>query len=471
MSFKKDTVDPPSSLDNMVEKVISVIGPLEDWESEELKKSSGDFGRTCYDISNMKQSSIPRTMKWLKMSAEDGWEQGILVYGGLLYGLNRDLQYKGDEAAWWVKRVKDKDMVKKVGSFDSDASRARRHLTRLFLSGSLSKNQDSVLYRSFFRSSLREVHLLPLISKYLVGEEKREEKREERENSVKDVKSLVDISLFVFSSSSSFTSMVTIYMRDYNQFLCFLPLLFSLSPNLKRLSLDRGRLPFSHSVFPHIDLSLLQQVNTSKLEKLNISRCSFDSLSPLSLCDLSSLRSLTISQFPKGDGFHPLNGLSSEITRSLKKLTVFDSNLKDISPLSDCDLSSLESLNLHWNGSLSSLSPLRGSDLSSLKYLNLSDTNISDLSPLCECKGLALEELDLHETPIEDLSPLSLLDLSRLKKPIDLQRTKVSDLSPLENISYDGVEVNISDTPAMKKMVEEGLESPQTIGKVKVMWY
>ena len=74
------------------------------------------------------------------------------------------------------------------------------------------------------------------------------------------------------------------------------------------------------------------------------------------------------------------------------------------------------------------------------------------------------------ETPIEDLSPLSLLDLSRLTDEIKLEGTKVSDLSPLENISYDGVELYNTDTPAAKKMEEEGLISPQMIGKVKVMW-
>ena len=475
----------------MIEKAVSMIGPLEEWERAEMEARSTNkgFGTTCYDIANMKQTSIPRTMKWLKMSAEDGHAEGTWIYGGLLYGLNPDLLYKRDEAAWWLKRVKDEVMMKKVGSFDSDGLRARRHVVRTLLSGSLSKNQDSVIYRSFFRSGLREVHLLPLISKYVI-EEKEEEKRDMSEIGDKaHVSSLVNISSIILSSSSSFTSLY-IDMKYDNQFLCFLPLLFSLSPNIKILKLI-GK---SADRSSHVDLSLLQQTDTSKLETLCIITCTYNSLSPLSLCDLSSLHTLSFYYFPEGyllgtlsgfakyimrgfihyfpklGGLHPLNGLSSDITRSLKKLELFDCHLKDLSPLSDCDLSSLEKLTLRYNRSLSSLSPLRGSDLSSLKNINLDHTNISDISPLCECKGLALEVFNLSHTSIEDLSLLSHLDLSRLKRPINVGHTKVSDLSPLENISCDGVEGEFTDTPVMWNLESKGLKSPQMSGKVTVRW-
>ena len=499
----------------------SGIDSLEQWEREALEKGPDDFGRSCYNIADMKETTIPGTMKWLKMSAEQGFEKGILTYAGLLHGLNPDLQYKGDEAAWWVKRVKDEKLMEKVGSFDADGLRARRHLTRTLLSGSLSKNQDSVLYRSFFRSGLREVHLLPLITKYLVEEKSIKEEWGVKgfslptwSASTQTLSALFDISSTVFSPSSAILGLF-LNMEYHYLFVVILPHLLSLLPNLTALELY-GTLETE----VHIDLSLFQQADTSKLETLNIYGCSFDSLSPLSLCDLSSLHSLIIKKFPQRDGLHPLNGISSDITRSLKKLKVTFCNLKDISslsdcdlssledlnvgynqsltdisplrgsnlsslkslslrstnisdlsPLSDCDLSSLESINLSTNQALSSLSPLRGSDLSSLKNLDFSGTNISDLSPLCECsKGLILNELNLRDTPFEDLSLLSLFDLSRLEGPIRLRSTKVSDLSPLENISYDGVEVNIYDTPAMKKMEEKRLSSPQTIGKVTVMW-
>ena len=371
-------------------------------------------------------------MKWLKLSAEEGYEQGVLAYASLLYGFKPDIQYKGDEAAWWVKGKREW-LLKKVGSFDSDGSRAHRHLTRTLLSGSLSKNQDSVLYRSFFSSSMREIHLLPLISKYLVedkrGEEREKKKEEEKERKREEkrvhpptVTSIciydpVDISSIIFSPSSSLITSLSISMKYDNQFLCFLPLLSSLLPNLNKLTVHgsggvEGRL--------QIDLSLLQQVDTSTLQQLSVLHCSYNSLSPLSLCNLSSLHTLSLIYFPRGEGLHPLNGLSSDITRSLRKIEVRYADITDLSPLSDCDLSSLEELDLSHNPSLSSLSALRGSDLSSLKSLQLGYTDISDLSPLCECKGLVLEELDFVQSQVKDLSPLSLLDLSHLKHPIDL---------------------------------------------------
>ena len=457
----------------MVDKAVSGIGKLEEWEREELQKSSRNFGHACYHIAEIKQTSIQRTMKWLKMSAKEGNQEGALAYHGLLYGLNPDLQYTGDETALWVKTVKQKFLLKKFSSFVREGSRPHRHLIRTLLSGSLSKNQDTALYRSFFGSGLAEGHMFPLISKYLMEEEKREDENVHvvRASYYRYVSTLSDISRAILCNTSSIITLKIIMTFD-NQFLCFLPLLFSCLPKLKDLTFKKEM-----SVEPkHVDLSLLQQADTSKLEALDINRCSYTSLSPLSLCDLSSLHTLYVFRFPGNHGIDALNGLSSDITRSLKRLTVMCCDLKDISTLSDCDLSSLEGLDLSGNRSLSDLSPLRGSDLSSLKYLNLGFTDISDLSPLCECKGLALEELDLRETAIEDLSTLSLLDLSRLKEPIQVQNSKVSDLSPLENIPYDGVKIWIRDTPIMEAMKERetdpsgtGTESI-TVGKVTVGW-
>ena len=283
MSSKKvklNSFSPLTALSGIVEKATSIIGPLEKWEIDELEKGfaiSRYFCSTCFHIANMKQTSISRTMKWLKLSAEEGFQLGKLAYSGLLYGLNLDLKYKGDEAAWWNKAGNISDID--CGSFDSDGSRARRHFIRLLLSGSLSKNQDSVIYRSFFHSSMREVHLLPLISKYLIKVKRekmseREREREREENLLKEkergfpfhasVHSLHDLSFILFSPFIYCNIYISIDMKYDNQFLCFLPLLFSLLPNLNNIRL-RGRLNRT----PHIDLSLMQQVDTSKLEKID----------------------------------------------------------------------------------------------------------------------------------------------------------------------------------------------------------
>ena len=451
-----------------VDKAISIFGEVDEQERKILGKTSYTFGGACFKISGEKKSTIVQSMKWLKMSAEEGYQEGVFVYGCLLFRLNPDLQYLGDEGAWWLTRVEDMKLFEKVGNvhFDSDGLRARRHLTRTLLSGSLSKNQDSVLYRSFFHSGLREVHLLPLISKYLIEEKKIEVDHVDHDTSITEIclHSINDVSKITFMDTSSITSL-SMCMKLNNHLLRSLPLLFFLFPNMSKLTLFASQTKTEEKV----DLSLLQKVNTSKLEILHLDRCVYDSLSPLSLCDLSSLHTLKVYRFSNHE-LDPLEGLSSDITRSLKEFELTMSVLQDLSPLSGCDLSSLEKLNLEYSGSLSDLSPLRGSDLSSLKSLTLDFSKVSDLSPLCECKGLALEEINLSRTPIEDLSPLSLLDLSCLKQPIYLSNTKVSDLSPLENISCDGVEVHIKGTPAARRMLEEGLVSPQTVGRVTVTW-
>ena len=445
-----------------IETVEGVVGKLEDWERQ-LFLNLDIMGSACVRAAE-KQTTIERTMKWLQLGAMSGDRHDMIVYAGLLHASNSSVEYKRDEAAWWVTRVESKRLRGNI--FYSDGPRARRFLTRLLLSGSLSKNQDSVLYQSFFRSSLREVHLLPLISKYLVGEEK------ERTNhvsssvsppSMRTIGSLFDLSSSLIQDCSSLTSL-TVFLETKSSLLLFLPLLLSQCSG----SLSDVTLMGETGQTPNLSLSLFQQVDTSRLQRLRLVNCSYDSLSPLSLCDLSSLISLTVEAFPKSQR-HPLNGLSSDITRSLQKLA-FIYFFNDISPLSGCDLSSITSLSFENATSLSDLSPLRGSDLSSLRTITLTNTNVSDLSPLCECKGLILEYIHLYGSSIEDLSPLSLLDLSRLRQLINLTYTKVSDLSPLENISYSGVEVFIRGTPAVIKMEEKGLGPPQMVGNVKVLW-
>ena len=452
-------------------RALSVFVELDDWERDILLTHYFSFDVACFEAAK-KQTTIPRAIKWLQLGAEEGHIYATLIYASLLQGVYPGLQYKGDEAAYWLKQGEQIDIISSgyfklnIFSFDPNGSRARRFLTRLLLSGSLSKNQDSVLSRSFFRSGLREVHLLPLILKFLPKEEIDGSRLLIFERETIDFNRLTVLPLIIFQGTS-YTKSLTLSLEADNQYICYLSIFFSRCPNLKMLKFNSHVHPT-----PSVDLSYLQQADTSKLESLVLSRVRYQSLSSLSLCNFSSFHTLCISNYHIShlDGLHPLNGLSSDISRSLKTLQVNHSDIKDLSPLSDCDLSSLEELLLYNNRSLSDLSALRGSDLSSLKYLNLQCTSVSDLSPLCECKGLALEKITLSCASIIDLSSLSLLDLSCLKACIYLDYTKVSDLSPLENISYEGVEVYIPSTPAANKMKEEGLKSPQTIGKVTVKW-
>ena len=430
---------------------------------EEIQREHG-LGVACLHIAKQ-QTSIPQAMKWLRVSAGEKCHDAIIIYAALLYALNPDLEYKGDEAALWLNRKLNGYFLKGV-KFDRSGSRSVRGLTRILLSGSLSKNQDSVLYRSFFRSGLREVHLLPLISKYL-----KNERKEEGERSFKEVLSLSDIALLLINNTSRLTNLYICISekeaKDTNLTLCLLPLLLSHLPPLSYFSVYSD----SSLVTPEIDLSLLNQTDTSKLHTLFLDKLHIPSLSPLSLCDLSSLQDMQLgSEYAPIHNLRTLDGLTKENTVWLENLSFSCPDLVDISSLSRCDLSSLEMLSFEDCSSLSDLSPLRGVNLSSLKDLIIQRAPLVDFSPLCECMNLTLKRLCLVDCPIEDISPFSRLNLSRLVDHFDISGSKVSDLSPLESISLEGIKMRICDTPAAEEVHKRGLKSPLFIGKVQV-WY
>ena len=445
------------SNEHVKDLVSSIVGELEEREQLFLDESEIEIGRAPFKLAEM-QRSTSRTLKWLRVGAEIGDKDAMASYAALLYGLNTDVELKGDEVAFWLSRLKG------FGAFDASGHRARRHLTRLLLSGSLSKNQDSVLYRSFFRSNTREVHLLPFISKYLVVEKKEEEEVRVDESDTAGSGSLLDIPNIIFNDTSSINTFSMGLIQD-NQYISFLPLHLSQLPNLKNLHIMSG-----YGIeAKYFDLSQLQSANISHVDFLLFFNSYYDSLSPLSLCDLS-LKTLRIISFPGGKGLHPLNGISSDITRSLKELEVSGNDISDLSYLSGCDISSLEELHLSSNQSLSDISALRGSNMFSLNVLNLYNSNVSDLSPLCDCEGLSPRRIHLNSCPVEDVTPLSRLPYSGRACSLILKNSKVSDLSPLENISSEGVFVDAYQTPFAQRMNEEGFSSPLLIGKVTVNW-
>ena len=99
--------------------------------------------------------------------------------------------------------------------------------------------------------------------------------------------------------------------------------------------------------------------------------------------------------------------LSNEFYPSLKTLIIFQSNIVDISPLSNLP--------------------------SSLQDLELSQNKIVDISPLSNLPS-SLQILDLSENRIMDISPLNNLPFS-LKK-LYLYHNKIVDISPLSNLPF-----------------------------------
>lgn len=445
------------------------IGGMADWERLVLKEEQEDVARGCLKIAT-RQACISHARRWLRVGAAVGTvssHECLVMEKAILVVSDSIPVWDGDEAsAVLLRTAKQQESWERHYDFDPSGYRARRFLVRTLLSASLDRNETSILHHSFFHSHIKEVNLFPIVARYVVGVMKdKDVKRPCRRHSNQVLlKSPFHVSDILLRDHSEVTDLSLCLHYD-NQYVCFFPLLLSHLPGVTKLSM------FS-TEHVKVDLTFLQQVDTSHLEVLHMDGLYFDSLSPLSRYKLHSLLRLGIySCRNELEGFHPLNGLSSTITANLRSLEVSYSNIRDISPLSNCDLSKLEHLFLNYDSPLSDLSPLRGSNLSSLKSFHIKNSNhISDFSPLCECKGLVLEELCLSGTSIGDLTPLSLMDLSRLKKPIYIRSTFVSDLSPLKSISTEGVVVYATATPAVKRMEAMGLKSPQYVGKVVVEW-
>ena len=536
--------EPPEDFKEAADHIESIVGELEEWEKELLLAKFDPtrwkyymipetyFFTICLEIA-YKQTSIDRMVKWLKLQVEMEAPESAFLYSAMLAATCAD-EHKIDEAALWMNSGNISDLsytdCYRNYAFDPTGSRAFRHVVRTLLSGSLSKNQDSVLYRSFFRSGLREVHLLPLISKYIHRPYKEYEPLPASD--FLELKSDMDVCL-LFLNKLTDVKYMQLYLKGKDG-----PFLILLLPLMIRQCTPRHLYIEAAEYKEELDVSFFQHVDNSKLEVIWFQKLHITSLSPLSLCqfpclnsiyldgcygleslegltrqntsclnnlslsseslldisalsdcDLSSLVSLKFSRCPSLSDLSPLRGcdLSSLVVlklhdcpslsdlsplqdcgiSALTSLEIFRCPLSDISPLQSMDLSSLQELSLRGCSSLSDLSPLRGLNLSSLKNLDLGG-DFSDLSPLYECEGLAVEELSISSPNVDDLSFLLHLDLSRLNEVVRVHQTSISDLSPLESITSDDVQINIFLTPAATTLKEEGVESPQRIGNVLV---
>ena len=348
-------------------------------------KKSDDVGDVCYTVAEC-QRSIDRARQWLRLGSEktaEWGEQAKFCNAALMYA-TETLVYKKDEAMFMGRQSELMD----DNLADPSGHRSVRFLVRTFLCGDLEKNRDSPIFRCFFRSVLSEAHLLPVVAKYLVPVE------EKKEDPITCAKSeelcrLWDICRLLFLDLTPLEELDLNLDTINREFVSFaLPLLSNQCRPLKRILIDGD----DRCLF---DLSFMSKIDTSKVECIRLNLVLFSSLTPLAQCDLSSLKEFHVS-----------------ISKSM-----------------------------------------------------------STLDPICDWADFAPTSLDLSYTPIEDISPLTKIDLSRLKFPIYLSGTFVSDLTPLEEIKADGVEVEVYDSPAARKMKKKGLNSPLMIGNVSVKWY
>ncbi len=154
---------------------------------------------------------------------------------------------------------------------------------------------------------------------------------------------------------------------------------------LKSLEFVGGRLP---------DLHLLKTL--PHLESLSLIFDAVNDLNLQSLVGLIQLKSLTIWESQVRD-VSPLGKMTH-----LEELYLAALRISDIRPLAR--LVQLKSLSL-WENEVSDIRPL--AELKNLEFLELTGNQISDVSPLT---GLVnLETLWLQENPIQDASPLAVL--------------------------------------------------------------
>ncbi|HFK1453278.1 TPA: leucine-rich repeat domain-containing protein [Bacillus pacificus] len=162
-----------------------------------------------------------------------------------------------------------------------------------------------------------------------------------------------------------------------------------------------------------LDKQLQRHIN-----KYNLNRENLDT--PITKEDLLKIKTLSIYS---GEGINEITGL--EHMTKLEKLTLRESNVKDISAISKLrglkyvDLSSNPIENIHPIG-----------QLENINMLFLRDNKISDLTPLSKMKKI--KTLDLIGNNIKDIQPL--FTLSTMKQ-LYLANNQISNLTGIEQLN------------------------------------
>ena len=462
-------------------------------EQEEKKSEDGIVGKTCHLIGNkyLDAFDYDRAEKWFQASVDARYKPSTLILSSILFGRRRRGDVGKDEACF---------VLFSSGCMLEGNSylfkRAGCCLVRQLLSGFLSKNQTSSLHNSFFRSSLCEVLLLPLIVRYIThpGDMDIECWDETLAKSGKRVvlKYTNDVNELILRDCSELTKL-SITSR-ISSVIPFIPLL-SL-PSLSEFSVSFGRKdkymavnrlfqalsmigPFDHlislrvsgyDVNENVDIySILSKFNTSQLTEFHwdnvgvhlpsFSRLDWSSLkrlcltctgvtipsiSSLSQCNFKCLSDLKIGYRYSNYNSAPIHGLSNldgltpNITKHLTTLEIAGTDITDISALSICDFSHLQEL---WitGRVLSDLSPFSSCNFPLLSKLYLHDGKFLDLTPLAHAKMPVLKTIKFARTDVTDISPLC--DIEGFAPNIlDFSHCRVRDLSPLFRMNLSCLE-------------------------------
>ncbi|WP_235607475.1 leucine-rich repeat domain-containing protein, partial [Bacillus cereus] len=162
-----------------------------------------------------------------------------------------------------------------------------------------------------------------------------------------------------------------------------------------------------------LDKQLQKYINKYNLDRDNVD-------APITKKDLLQIKTLSIYS---GKGIREITGL--EYMTNLEKLTLRESNVKDISAISK--LRDLKYVDLTSN-SIESIHPIE--QLENINMLFLRDNKISDLTPLSKMKKI--KTLDLIGNNIKDIQPL--FTLSTMKQ-LYLANNQISDLTGIDRLN------------------------------------
>ncbi|MDF9530778.1 leucine-rich repeat domain-containing protein [Bacillus cereus] len=162
-----------------------------------------------------------------------------------------------------------------------------------------------------------------------------------------------------------------------------------------------------------LDKQLQKYINKYNLDRDNVD-------APITKKDLLKIKKLSIYS---GKGINEITGL--EYMTNLEKLTLRESNVKDISAISK--LRGLKYVDLTSN-SIESIHPIE--QLENINMLFLRDNKISDLTPLSKMKKI--KTLDLIGNNIKDIQPL--FTLSTMKQ-LYLANNQISDLTGIDRLN------------------------------------
>ncbi|MED2749148.1 NEAT domain-containing protein [Bacillus thuringiensis] len=162
-----------------------------------------------------------------------------------------------------------------------------------------------------------------------------------------------------------------------------------------------------------LDKQLQKYINKYNLDRDNVD-------APITKKDLLKIKMLSIYS---GKGINEITGL--EYMTNLEKLTLRESNVKDISAISK--LRGLKYVDLTSN-SIESIHPIE--QLENINMLFFRDNKISDLTPLSKMKKI--KTLDLIGNNIKDIQPL--FTLSTMKQ-LYLANNQISDLTGIDRLN------------------------------------